>query len=241
MNDAQVLELLVDRYAAVPAPAPSRALAARMDAGWTGTADDDRGAVVVPVVRRPRLRLRYLVAALVAGFVAMSGLAAAGALPDPVQRGVASVASHLGIDLPHPNGGAGSGPADGGTGGNGPSGGTPNGSTPGASGAGSGSHAGSSGSGSSGSSSGAGIPNPATTTTLPGVGGVGVPTTTLPPVTPPPGAAPPVSLPPLTVPPISLPPVTPPPISLPGVTVPPISLPPVSLPPISLPPLLPGL
>ena len=63
MNDAQVLELLVDRYAAVPAPAPSRALAARMDAGWTGTADDDRGAVVVPVVRRPRLRLRYLVAA----------------------------------------------------------------------------------------------------------------------------------------------------------------------------------
>ena len=200
MNDAQVLELLVDRYAAVPAPAPSRALAARMDAGWTGTADDDRGAVVVPVVRRPRLRLRYLVAALVAGFVAMSGLAAAGALPDPVQRGVASVASHLGIDLPHPNGGADSGPADGGTGGNGPSGGTPNGSTPGSSGAGSGGQPGSSGSGSSGSSSGASIPNAPTTTTLPG--GVGVPTTTLPPVTPPSVSLPPVSLPPISLPPL---------------------------------------
>jgi hypothetical protein len=235
MNDAQVLELLVDRYAAVPAPAPSRALAARMDAGWTGTADDDRGAVVVPVVRRPRLRLRYLVAALVAGFVAMSGLATAGALPDPVQRGVASVASHLGIDLPNPDGGSGAGPADGGSGGHGPSGGTPTGSTPGTSGPGSDRDAGSSGSGSSGSSSGASIPNTPTTTALPGVGGVGVPTTTLPPVT-----APPVSLPPLTVPPISLPPVTPPPISLPEVTVPPISLP-VSRPPISLPPLLPGL
>ena len=64
MNDAQVLQLLVERYAAVPAPAPSAALAARMDAGWIGTADDDRRTVVVPLVRRPRLRLRYLVAAL---------------------------------------------------------------------------------------------------------------------------------------------------------------------------------
>ena len=241
MNDAQVLELLVDRYAAVPAPAPSRALAARMDAGWTGTADDDRGAVVVPVVRRPRLRLRYLVAALVAGFVAMSGLAAAGALPDPVQRGVASVVSHLGIDLPHPNGGAGSGPADGGTGGHGPSGGTPNGSTPGAR---------------------ARAPVATRARRVPARrdrAPARACRTRRPPRRCPVSAAsasrrprcrrsprrrsaaPPVSLPPLTVPPISLPPVTPPPISLPGVTVPPISLPPVSLPPISLPPLLPGL
>jgi hypothetical protein len=225
MNDAQVLHLLVDRYAAIPAPAPSAALAARMDAGWIGTADDEDRAVVVPLVRRPRLRVRYLVAALVAGFVAMSGLAAAGALPDPLQRGVASVASHLGIDLPNPDRGSGSGPADGGSGGHGPSGGTPSGSTPGGAGSSSGGNEGSSGSGASGSSSSTSAGSP-TTTTLPGVGGLGgVPTPTLPPVTPPP-----VSL-----------PVTVPPVSLPPVTVPPISLPPISLPPISLPPLLPGL
>jgi hypothetical protein len=235
MNDAQVLQLLVEQYAAVPAPAPSAALAARMDAGWIGTADDDRRTVVVPLVRRPRLRLRYLVAALVASFVAMSGLAAAGALPDPLQRGVASVASHLGIDLPNPDGGSGSGPADGGTGGHGPAGGAPNGSTPGGAGSSSGGHEGSSGSGASGSSSGT-TPGTPTTTTLPGLGGLGgVPTPTLPPVTPPPVTSPPVSLPPVSL------PVTVPPLSLPPVTVPPISLPPLSLPPISLPLLLPAL
>jgi hypothetical protein len=221
VNDAQVLQLLVDRYATVPAPAPSRALAERIDAGWIGTADDDRGAVVVPLVRRPRLRLRYLVAALVAGFVLMSGLAAAGALPDPLQRGVASVSSHLGIDLPNPDRGAGSGPADGGTGGHGPSGTTPNGSTPAGSGSSSGGHEGSSGSGAPGS----GVTTtagPPTTTTLPGVGGLaGVPPTTLPSGTPPPVPVPPVSVPP--------------------VSVPPVTVPPISLPPISLPPLLPGL
>jgi hypothetical protein len=230
MNDAQVLHLLVDRYAAIPAPAPSAALAARMDAGWIGTADDEDRAVVVPLVRRPRLRVRYLVAALVAGFVAMSGLAAAGALPDPLQRGVASVASHLGIDLPNPDGGSSSGPADGGTGGHGPAGGTPNGSTPGGAGSSSGGHEGSSGSGASGSSAGT-TPGTPTTTTLPGLGGLGgVPTPTLPPVT-----APPVSLPPVSL------PVTVPPLSLPPVTVPPLTVPPISLPPISLPPLLSGL
>ncbi len=221
MNDAQVLQLLVDQYAAVPAPAPSRELAARMDAGWIGTTDDDRG--VVAFVPRPRLRLRYLVAALVASFVAMSGLAVAGALPDPLQRGVASVVSHLGIDLPTPDGGSGSGPAGDGTGGHGPSGGSPNGSTPGGTG---------SGSGSSGSGSGATAGTP-TTTTLPGIGGlggIGAPPTTLPPVTRPPVSLPPVSLPPVSLPPVSLPPI-----------LPPISLPPISLPPISLPPLLPGL
>jgi hypothetical protein len=204
MNDAQVLQLLVDRYLAVPAPAPSAALAIRMDEGRIGTAGDDRRAVVVPLIRRPRLRVRYLVAALVAGFAAMSGLAAAGALPDPLQRGVASVASHLGIDLPNPDGGSGSGPADGRSGG----------------------HEGSSGSGASGSSSGT-TPSTPTTATLPGLGGLGgVPTPTLPPVTAPPVSVPPVSL-PVTVPPLSLPPVTVPPL-----TVPPISLPPISLPPL---------
>src|SRR2546430_6073503 len=98
MNSSDVLALLVDQYATVPAPAPTRELAARMDAGWIGSVDDDRGAVVVAFVPRTRVRVRYLAAALVATFVAMSGLAVAGALPDPIQRGVASVVSHIGID-----------------------------------------------------------------------------------------------------------------------------------------------
>jgi len=102
MNDAQVLERLVDSYATVPAPAPSAELRARMDAGRVGD-DDRRDACVVPLVRRPaRTRARYLVAAMVATFVAFSGLAAAGALPDPVQRGLSSLMAHVGIDVPTP-------------------------------------------------------------------------------------------------------------------------------------------
>ena len=226
MNNADVLQLFIDEYAAVPAPTPSRLLAARMDAGWIGSADDDRGAVVVPFVARPRVRMRYLAAALVATFVAMSGLAVAGALPDPLQRGVASVVSHLGIDLPHPDGGSGSTPTDGGTGGHGtPGGSSTNGSTPGGSGSGSGADSGHSGSGSSsGSDGGAKAGTPTTSTTLPDVGGLGG-----------------LGSPPTTLPPVTLPPVTVPPISLPPISLPPISLPPISLPPISLPPLLPGL
>src|SRR5438874_5528676 len=104
MNDAQVLERLSVQYASLPAPAPSAALAARMDAGRVGDDDSAPVAVVVPLVR-PRARVRYLVAAVVAGFVAFSGLAAAGALPDPVQRGVSSLVSHVGIDLPSPDDG----------------------------------------------------------------------------------------------------------------------------------------
>jgi hypothetical protein len=224
MNDAEVLQLFVDQYAATPAPAPSRELAARMDAGWIGSADDDRGAVVVPFVARPRPGVRYLAAALVATFVAMSGLAVAGALPDPLQRGVASVVSHLGIDLPSPDGG-GSGPTDGGTGGHGtPGGSSPNGSTPG--GTGSGSGAGADGTG-SGSNPAATAGSSTTSTTVPGVdvGGVGSTPTTAPPVTVP------VTVPPLTVPQLTLPPLT----------LPPLSLPPLTLPPLTLPRLLPGL
>jgi hypothetical protein len=227
VNTADVLQLFVDEYAAVPAPAPSRLLAARMDAGWIGSTDDDRGAVVVPFVARPRVRMRYLAAALVATFVAMSGLAVAGALPDPLQRGVASVVSHLGIDLPRPDGRSGSTPTDGGTGGHGSGGSSTNGSTPGDSGSGSGSGAdsGHSGSGSSSGSSGstkAGAPT--TSTTLPDIGGLGGLGST-----------------PTTLPPVTLPPVTVPPISLPPISLPPLTLPPISLPPISLPPLPPGL
>jgi len=108
VTDTQLLERLGAAYASVAAPAPSAELAARMARGGrVGDADDDstRDAVVVPlVVRRPRTRLRYSIAAAVAAFALFSGLAVAGALPDPVQRQVSSFASHFGLDLPAPGG-----------------------------------------------------------------------------------------------------------------------------------------
>jgi hypothetical protein len=226
MNDAQVLERLSSAYATLDAPAPSAALAELMDAGGVVTDDDERGAVVVPLVRpRPRVRMRHLVAALVASFVALSGLAVAGALPDSLQRQVSSVVSHLGIDLPRPA------PAhDGGdgTGSSGPS------STPGRSG----SSATSTTAVPVGGADGPGAPaagqtGSGTPTTAPagpalgGIGGVpgGVDTgggvTT-------PTALPPVpTLPPITVPQLTLPPVTVPQLTLPPLTVPPLTLPPI--------------
>ena len=108
MNDTQLLERLGTAYASVAAPAPSVELAARMARGGIAHADDEgtRDAVVVPlVVRRPRTRLRYSAAAAVAVLAVFSGLAVAGALPDPVQRQVSSFASHFGLDLPAPGGG----------------------------------------------------------------------------------------------------------------------------------------
>jgi hypothetical protein len=48
---------------------------------------------------RPRARLR-LAAIIVAGTTALCGMAAAGALPAPVQHAVARVVQHIGIDLP---------------------------------------------------------------------------------------------------------------------------------------------
>ena len=107
MNDTQLLERLGKAYASVRAPAPSAELAACIARGGEGEADDEGrpGAVVVPlVVRRPRTRLRYMVAAAVTALAVFSGLAVAGALPDPVQRQVSSFASHFGLDLPTPGG-----------------------------------------------------------------------------------------------------------------------------------------
>jgi hypothetical protein len=109
MNDTQLLERLSSAYATVDAPAPSAALAAVLDAGAVrDTADEADGerrdAAVIPLARpQTRLRVRHLVAAMVATFVLFSGLAVAGALPDPVQRQVSSVVSQLGIDLPSPD------------------------------------------------------------------------------------------------------------------------------------------
>jgi hypothetical protein len=109
VNDTQLLERLSTAYASVSAPAPSAELLECMARGGVVDRDDDGGrdAVVVPlVVRRPRTRTRtrYLVAAAVATLALFSGLAVAGALPDPVQRQVSSFASHFGLDLPAPGG-----------------------------------------------------------------------------------------------------------------------------------------
>ena len=155
-----------------------------------------RDAVVVPITAR-RPQLRYLVAALVATFVVLSGLAVAGELPDGIQRRVASVVSHLGIDLPSPadddapdHRGPRSDDSDGtsgGTGGN--------------------TGAGSTGSGANGGTTdGADVPaggslgavGGAASTTLPATGSVTVPGEV--------PTGPELTLPPISLPPISLPP-----------------------------------
>jgi hypothetical protein len=218
MNDTQLLERLGAAYETLDAPAPSAALAALMDAGGVASHegdDDRRDAVVVPFARpRSRMRMRYLVAALVASFVAVSGLAAAGALPDSLQRQVSSVVSHLGVDLPSPEPSHDNAPphAPSGTNGSGrPS--SPTSTTiaaddpagrPGA--------------------AGTTVPGSAPTTVaaVPSLGDVGAVDGGTTPTTLPSSGD--LGLPPITVPVISLPP---------------ISLPPISLPPISLPPLLP--
>jgi hypothetical protein len=241
MNTVDVLARLTDHYAGVPAPAPSAELLRRMDAGRVGIDDDrDRGAVVIPFTVRPPVRMRHLVAAMVATFVVFSGLAVAGALPDPIQRGVASVVSHVGIDLPEPQAPATRSSHGGSNAGS---------SSPTASGAATSPGRADRGSTNTPTSSkgGGSAASSSSTTTVPGAPGPGgVPSvpTTLPVDPSDPSAAggellPPLSLPPITLPPVSLPPISLPPISLPPISLPPISLPPISLPPLSLPPLLP--
>jgi hypothetical protein len=236
MNDTQLLERLSSAYATLDAPEPSAALAEILESGAVGTDDERRDAVVVPLVRpQTRLRVRHLVAAMVATFVLFSGLAVAGALPDSVQRQVSSVVSHLGIDLPSPDSGS--------------SGGGDSPRAPDREGPSSGSGAGAAttttvaggGAGTPVVGGGTGTPgSPATT--VPGgdplgdigdVGGVtgGGTVTTLPPTG---GGGDPL-LPPITVPEITLPPVTIPQITLPPITLPPLTLPPLDLPLIDLP------
>lgn len=230
MNDTQLLDRLSSAYATLEAPVPSAALAEILESGSVGASDDDRrGAVVVPLVRpQMRPRARHLVAAMVATFVLFSGLAVAGALPDPVQRQVSSVVSHLGIDLPSPDSGSG------GAGATRPADGQDPGSNPGA-GAATTTTGGGAGStpvaGETSQTPGA----PATTIprggslgdvgdVVDGSGGTGGGTG----ATPPP---PDTLLPPLTVPQLSLPPLT-----LPQLTLPPLTLPQLPLPlPLDLP------
>jgi hypothetical protein len=239
-----VLDLLIEQYQAVPAPTPGAELLARMDAGRVGSVvavhgqddgDTDRAAVI-PFAPRPRMR--YLLAATMATFVAMSGLAVAGVLPDGLQRQVASVASEFGIDLPSPDSGSTPPAPDGsprGSGGTQGTGGTSNSPTPGTGG-------------------GAGTP----TTSSPGGLVPGLPPLSVPPTTVPPTLGVP-NLPPVSVPPFTLPPSLPPASTPPGLGIPPAALPPIPLPipqppiplpipqppislPLTLPPLgLPGL
>jgi hypothetical protein len=209
-----LLELLRDRYPFESAPVPSPALMARMDAGGIRLAAVSAADTLAAPPRRAAVvrrfsPLRLAAAATVTMFVATGGLATVGALPNPIQRGIASAVSTFDIDLPSPGGGSGSTPD--------PAGRPP---TSNADDAGT-DHAGS--------------PPATSPAAAPGTGadtGGDVPTTL------PGGVAPPTGLPPLTLPPITLPPVTlPPSIQLPIPGLPPITLP--SLPPITLPPLFP--
>ncbi len=96
-------ELLAEQYRMAPAPDPSRELLIWMNIRpLIAAKETGRDDVLVPLAPRRARRLRYLVAATVASTFAMSGLAAAGALPAPLQRGAASVASVIAIDLPSP-------------------------------------------------------------------------------------------------------------------------------------------
>jgi hypothetical protein len=229
MNDTQLLERLSSAYMTLEAPAPSAALAEILESGVVGAGNDDerRDAVVLPLVRpQTRMRMRHLVAAMVATFVLFSGLAVAGALPDAVQRQVSSVVSHLGIDLPSPDSGPAQDSTDpprsndrqGPTATSGPSAGA--GTTTTLAGGGTGASAAGGATSTPGS--------PSTTTpgdlSLGGVGDVGGAAgggtvTTLPP-----GAGDPL-LPSVTLPPISLPPITLPPLTLPPLTLPHLPLP----------------
>ena len=75
-------ELLAEQYRMAPAPDPSRELLVWMNIRpLIAARETGRDDVLVPLAPRRAHRLRYLVAATVASTFAMSGLAAAGALP----------------------------------------------------------------------------------------------------------------------------------------------------------------
>ncbi|HEY3672563.1 MAG TPA: hypothetical protein VGN51_16625 [Acidimicrobiia bacterium] len=230
MNDAQMLERLRSAYATVEAPAPNAALAELLESGEIGRdVDDDerRDAVVVPLVRpRAPVRMRHLVAAMVATFVLFSGLAVAGALPDPVQRQVSSVVGHLGIDLPSP---ASSPSIDAPASPNAPDHPTSTSSSTGAPSTGADGATGSPGANSAtGTPTGGTLAPGATPTTSPSgtdLGDVGAVTGETPPTTVPSNPGGLLELPPIALPPINLPPLTLPPITLPQLPIPLPSLP----------------
>jgi hypothetical protein len=99
-SDEELVDVLRGAYRDVDAVSPSAELRACFDSGAVpGTAR------VVPLpARRRRVRAVALVAA--ATLVTFGTLAAAGALPGPLQRGVASLARDVGLHLPSPDTGS---------------------------------------------------------------------------------------------------------------------------------------
>ena len=89
--------------AVMPAPAPRPRLAATLDGRRPlPPASDPVPDLARDATRRTRasLRLRVSVVAAAISAVLFGGLAAAGALPAPVQRTSAQVMSHLGVQIP---------------------------------------------------------------------------------------------------------------------------------------------
>jgi hypothetical protein len=237
-----------DTYGRLAAPEPRDDLAALFR-------DERSRAVVIPITAarsswsaRPRLRRRVMVlaASLTACAGITTGLAAAGALPDPVQHTVHDVLDRVGIHVPSGSSSQGqspSQPASRPISRNGAPAGAVDPST-----------------GSASSRSDATVPaspdtkrgSTATTAPIPGSPQAPSVASDLPGALPPlPGAPFPLpDLPPVSVPPVSEPPpesvppvsVPPAPLPVPPATPPPVSPPPLPPPPVSVPPLpLPGL
>ena len=119
VSDTQLLDRLRDACAAelahdaLPAPSPRLEAAMRRGAIVDPVDPSDRAAEdetnVRPLVpRRAMTRAPRRMAVLVAATVALlvGSLAVAGALPAPLQRGVADLARHVGLDLPSSTSGA---------------------------------------------------------------------------------------------------------------------------------------
>lgn len=102
---AEALPELDDRLAALLG-GDECASGARLSGQAGGNQAEARAeAEVVPLARPPRRAARRAVVvggAVTAVLAATTGLAAASVLPAPVQRAVAEVASHVGLDLPTP-------------------------------------------------------------------------------------------------------------------------------------------
>jgi hypothetical protein len=95
---------LRSEFGASEAPVPRPALATRLDGHRPLHAVPDPSDTVDEVarVRRRRRGLRPAAAAVTAGVVVFGGLAAAGALPGPLQRASADLGEMVGIELPAP-------------------------------------------------------------------------------------------------------------------------------------------
>ena len=98
---ARYLDTVQATYGVRSAPAPNRDLAAVLDSGHA------RGRDIGIVHTRPRphrsRRVGLIAATLLVTIGATGGLAAASALPNPVQRAVADFAEHFGVHLPQPD------------------------------------------------------------------------------------------------------------------------------------------